>query len=67
MNAEKTAKRVLTGAAAIAAAITVHVNDEHNEVDKVAVLGVPVFMRDERGNPLVLGMRFPRWIRGPRA
>ena len=60
------AKTVLTGAAALAAAVQVHLDEEHNEVDRVAVLGVPLFKRDENGVPRVLGVRFPRWIRGKR-
>lgn len=60
------AQKVLTGAAALAAAVQVHVNEEHNEVDRVAVLGVPLFTRDDAGTPRVLGLKFPRWIRGRR-
>ena len=62
----KTTTRVLTGAAAIASAVKVEVSDQHNEVERVAVLGIPLFQRDERGLPRVLGVKLPRWIRGPR-
>lgn len=58
--------KVLTGGAALAAAVSVSVDEEHGEVDKVAVCGVPLFKRDGDGNPKVFGIRFPRWIRGPR-
>jgi hypothetical protein len=61
------AKTVLTGAAALAAAVTVTMDEEHDEVVKVSVLGVPLFKRDEEtGRPRVLGIPFPRWIRGRR-
>lgn len=57
---------MLTGASALAATITAHYNEEHDEFDRVAILGVPVFKRDEMGRPRVLGIPFGRWIRGPR-
>lgn len=59
-------KKILTGAAAAAALINAHYDDEHGEYQKVTVAGLPVFKRDERGNPKVFGIPFPRWIRGPR-
>jgi hypothetical protein len=62
----KKATTVLTGAAALAASIKVERSDEHDEVERVDVLGVPLFKRDERGNPRILGIPFRRWIRGPR-
>lgn len=65
-DAEQKVKRVLTGASALAAAVSAHYNAEHDEFDRVTVLGVPLFLRDERGNPRVLGIPFRRWIRGPR-
>jgi hypothetical protein len=65
---DKTAKatKVLTGAAALAAAVKVELNDEHDEVERVDVLGVPLFKRDDQGRPRILGIPFARWIRGPR-
>jgi hypothetical protein len=65
---EGKAKRVIKGAAAVAMAVHVEVDTEHEEVDKVAILGLPVFFREpSSGNPRVLGIPFPRWIRGPRS
>jgi hypothetical protein len=63
---EDKATKVLTGAAAVAAAVKVTLDEEHDEVAKVQVLGVPLFKRDDAGRPRVLGIPFPRWIRGPR-
>jgi len=57
---------VLTGIAAIAESVKVELNEDHEEVERVQVLGVPLFQRDDAGRPRVLGVRFPRWIRGPR-
>lgn len=65
-RAEDKARKVLTGAAALGAALSVDIDEEHAEVKRVAVLGVPVFKRDEAGRPRVLGVPFPRWIKGPR-
>lgn len=66
-RATRKAREVLTGAAALAAAVQVEIDPEHGEVDKVAVLGVPLFFRSgPGGTPRVLGIPFPRWIRGPR-
>jgi hypothetical protein len=62
---EEQRRKVLVGAAALARAIVVDV-DAHNEVSRVSFCGAPIFFRDERGLPRVLGIRFPRWIRGPR-
>lgn len=59
-------KKVLTGAAAIAALVKADYNEQHDEYDRVSIAGVPLFRRDERGNPRVLGIPFGRWIRGPR-
>jgi hypothetical protein len=48
-------------------AVEVEINPNHAEIDRVSVLGLPVFMRDpEKGTPRVFGIPFPRWIRGPR-
>ena len=60
------AQKVLTGAAALAAAVKVELHPERDEVERVSVLGVPLFKRDEDGRPRVLGIPFPRLFRGPR-
>jgi len=62
---QKTTK-VLTGAAALAAAVKVELHPERDEVEKVTVLGVPLFKRDDDGRPRVLGIPFARWFRGRR-
>lgn len=59
-------KTILTGAAAIAALVKAERNDELDEYERVSIAGVPVFRRDAKGNPRVLGIPFGRWIRGPR-
>jgi hypothetical protein len=59
-------RKVLVGAAALARAVQVDVDTHHNEVTRVSVCGAPIFTRDEYGAPRVLGIRFPRWLRGPR-
>lgn len=59
--------RLLTGAAALGAAIKVVVEDAHpHEVQSVRILGIPVFVRDDVGHPIVCGVTLPRWARGPR-
>lgn len=64
---EKKAKKVVTGLAAAAMAVEVHVDTDHGEVDKFALFGVPLFWREpHQGNPRLVGIPFPRWIRGPR-
>lgn len=65
-DAEDKARRVLTGAAAIASAVRATYNHEHDEFDEVTLLGVPVWRRDELGRPRLLGIPFGRWARGPR-
>jgi hypothetical protein len=61
------ARKVVTGAAALAAAVRVEINEEHDEVERVALCGIPVFRRDEEtGRPRIFGIPFRRWIRGPR-
>jgi len=59
------AKKAAGAAAGLAAAVSIQVNDVHHEVDAVRVLGIPVFKRDEAGNPRVLGIPFRR-RKGPR-
>ncbi len=65
-DAAKKGGAVLTGVAALERALSVDIDEKHDEVSKVAVCGVPLFRRDARGNPKILGIKFPRWIRGPR-
>ncbi len=64
----KRAGKAISGGAALAAALNldVDIDEEHGEVSTFRVAGVPLFRRDDRGRPRVLGIRFPRWIRGPR-
>ena len=61
-------RKVLLGASALAAAVRVEIDEAHpTEVDRVSVLGIPVFSREpEKGRPRVFGITFPRWMRGPR-
>jgi hypothetical protein len=66
-DAEQKTKRVIRGLAAAAMAVQVDIDAEHEEVERVTVLGLPVFFRDQgSGRPRVFGVPFPRWIRGPR-
>lgn len=62
------ARKVLLGSAALAAAVRVEIIDDNpGEIDRVTILGVPVFAREpETRRPRVLGIVFPRWLRGPR-
>ncbi len=41
-------------------------NDVHDEIERVTFAGLPLFARDAKGNPRVLGIRFKR-RKGPRA
>ena len=54
------AKKGATTAAAAAALVNITINDVHNEVERVSFAGIPLFKRDERGNPRVLGIPFKR-------
>jgi hypothetical protein len=61
------AKKMVTGAAALGMLVKVEVNEDFDEVDRVAFAGVPIFSRDEgSGRPRLFGIPFKRWIRGPR-
>lgn len=60
------AKTGASAAVAAAALVNVTINDVHREVDRVTFAGIPLFSRDERGNPRVLGIRFRR-RKAPRA
>jgi hypothetical protein len=65
---EKAGRAAGVGSAisAVAARLRVVRDDEHNEVLSVHLGPIPLFKRDEAGRPRVLGIRFPRWARGPR-
>lgn len=65
-DAGEKVKRVVKGAGALAVMVTAHIDEEHGEVDRFELLGAPVFKRTPEGKPVVLGVTFPRWIRGPR-
>lgn len=53
-------------AAGVWAMVNVTVNDVHHEVDRVTFAGIPLFKRDDKGNPRILGIPFKR-RRAPRA
>ncbi len=59
-------KKAAGAAAAVGALVNVQVNDVHHEVDRVSFAGIPLFSRDDAGNPRVLGIRFKR-RKAPRA
>lgn len=59
-------KKAAGAVAAASALVNVTINDVHREVDLVTFAGIPLFKRDERGNPRVLGIPFKR-RRPPRA
>ena len=64
--ADKT-KKILVGAGALAVAVKTEIDVPHGEVASVSILGIPVFKRTEQGGlPVLFGIKFPRWIRGPR-
>jgi diadenosine tetraphosphate (Ap4A) HIT family hydrolase len=60
------ATKAAGAAAGVAALVNVQMNDVHHEIDKVSFAGIPLFKRDDKGNPSILGIRFRR-RRGPRA
>jgi hypothetical protein len=61
------AKQVLRGAAALGALVSTEINLEHGEIERFEIAGVPLFFRSgAAGTPRVLGIPFPRWLRGPR-
>ena len=57
---------VASAISAVAARLRVVRDEESDEVFSVHLGPVPLFKRDEQGRPRVLGIRFPRWARGPR-
>lgn len=66
-DAAEKAKKVLRGASALALAVNAEIDEKHGEVSRLEVFGLPVFRRvGEGGTPVILGVKFPRWIRGPR-
>ncbi len=60
------AGKVAGAAGAVMALVNITHNDVHDEVDRVTFAGLPIFKRDAKGNPRVLGIRFKR-RKGPRA
>lgn len=52
--------------AGVAVLVNVTKNDVHHEVDRVTLAGVPLFTRDAKGNPSLLGIRLRR-RKAPRA
>lgn len=59
-------KQAAGTAAGVAVLVTVQRNDVFNEIDVVRFAGIPLFKRDDKGNPSILGIRFRR-RRAPRA
>jgi hypothetical protein len=51
---------------AVLAPLDVQRDEEHGEIKRVTYARVPLFWRDEAGRPRVLGIPFPRWVRGER-
>jgi hypothetical protein len=60
-------KRAAKTASALAVLVSVQRNDVHHEVDRVTFAGLPLFERDEKGNPKLFGIFKMRRRRGPRA
>lgn len=66
-EAGEKAKKVLRGASALALAVNAEIDEQHGEVSRFDVLGMPLFKRTpDTGHPVIFGIKFPRWIRGPR-
>lgn len=59
-------KKAAGAASAVAVLVNVTRNDIYDEVDRVTFAGLPIFQRDQAGNPRIFGIRFRR-RRGPRA
>jgi hypothetical protein len=57
---------IVAAVGAALAPLEVNRDDERNEVTRVAYARVPLFWRDSKGRPRVLGVPFPRWVRGAR-
>lgn len=51
---------------AVTAPLDVELDEQHEEIKRVAYARVPLFWRDRHGRPRVLGIPFPRWVRGQR-
>lgn len=62
----KKVARAATFVAALTAPLEVERDHAHDEVTRVSYARIPLFSRDESGRPRVLGIPFPRWLRGPR-
>ncbi len=59
-------KKAAAAASGLAVLVNVQMNDQHHEVERVTFAGIPLFKRDEAGNPRVLGIKFRR-RKSPRA
>lgn len=59
-------KKAATAASALAALVNV-TKHASGEVERVTFAGLPLFSRDEAGNPRLLGLFKVRRRRGPRA
>ncbi len=66
MSLKAKASKAAGAAGAIAAMVNITRNDVHDEIERVTFAGLPLFKRDAKGNPRVLGIRFKR-RKGPRA
>ncbi len=60
-------KKVASAVGAAAVLVNITRNDVHNEVDAVTFAGLPLFTRDEKGNPKLFGIFKMKRRRGPRA
>lgn len=59
-------KKAAGAASAVAVLVNVTKNDLYHEIDRVTFAGIPIFKRDQAGNPSLFGIRLRR-RRGPRA
>jgi hypothetical protein len=57
---------IVAAVAAVLAPLDVKRDEQHGEVERVAYARVPLFWRDAKGRPRVIGIPFPRWARGDR-
>lgn len=66
MALEDKVKKAAGAAAAVAVLVSVKRSLEHNEVESVSLAGIPLFSRDDKGNPRIFGIPLRR-RRAPRA
>lgn len=57
---------IVAAVAAALAPLDVERDEQHGEINRVAYARVPLFWRDDKGRPRVIGIPFPRWVRGKR-